>query len=148
MLSTVAANGLLLYSANLVAALAPVSFPYSPSPIATCPSARPPSAPSAALPNQNRARCVFMQPFFLLFPSGWRGADSVITALMSNGGYRSSCSTLHDRLHVVQICATDAVDATVAQIDAPRRSEEHTSELQSLMRNSYAVFCLKKKKKK
>src|SRR3546814_1586920 len=28
------------------------------------------------------------------------------------------------------------------------RSEEHTSELQSLMRNSYAVFCLKKKKKR
>src|SRR3546814_3700399 len=27
-----------------------------------------------------------------------------------------------------------------------RRSEEHTSELQSLMRTSYAVFCLKKKK--
>src|SRR3546814_6996104 len=27
------------------------------------------------------------------------------------------------------------------------RSEEHTSELQSLMRNSYTVFCLKKKKK-
>src|SRR3546814_3299253 len=30
----------------------------------------------------------------------------------------------------------------------PRRSEEHTSELQSLMRISYAVFCLKKKKRK
>src|SRR3546814_7059519 len=28
-----------------------------------------------------------------------------------------------------------------------RRSDEHTSELQSLMRNSYAVFCLRKKKK-
>src|SRR3546814_5998562 len=28
-----------------------------------------------------------------------------------------------------------------------RRSEEHTSELQSLMRNSYAVFCFKKQKK-
>src|SRR3546814_4734629 len=28
----------------------------------------------------------------------------------------------------------------------PSRSEEHTSELQSLMRSSYAVFCLKKKK--
>src|SRR3546814_1078030 len=28
----------------------------------------------------------------------------------------------------------------------PSRSEEHTSELQSLMRNSYAVFCLEKKK--
>src|SRR3546814_4481077 len=31
---------------------------------------------------------------------------------------------------------------------ASMRSEEHTSELQSLMRISYAVFCLKKKKKK
>src|SRR3546814_5019375 len=32
-------------------------------------------------------------------------------------------------------------------IEGPgHRSEEHTSELQSLMRNSYAVFCLKKKK--
>src|SRR3546814_5542235 len=30
---------------------------------------------------------------------------------------------------------------------APERSEEHTSELQSLMRISYAVFCLKKKNK-
>src|SRR3546814_8688787 len=34
-----------------------------------------------------------------------------------------------------------------AVIDQPARSEEHTSELQSLMRISYAVFCLKKKKK-
>src|SRR3546814_15239323 len=32
-------------------------------------------------------------------------------------------------------------------MEATGRSEEHTSELQSLMRNSYAVFCLKKKKK-
>src|SRR3546814_1120322 len=31
-------------------------------------------------------------------------------------------------------------------LDRLRRSEEHTSELQSLMRISYAVFCLKKKK--
>src|SRR3546814_4963381 len=30
-------------------------------------------------------------------------------------------------------------------LDTPGRSEEHTSELQSLMRISYAVFCLKKK---
>src|SRR3546814_9773893 len=34
------------------------------------------------------------------------------------------------------------------QILFTRRSEEHTSELQSLMRISYAVFCLKKKKLK
>src|SRR3546814_9878730 len=32
------------------------------------------------------------------------------------------------------------------QISGSERSEEHTSELQSLMRISYAVFCLKKKK--
>src|SRR3546814_9402730 len=39
-------------------------------------------------------------------------------------------------------------DGTGARVDeqAVRRSEEHTSELQSLMRISYAVFCLKKKK--
>src|SRR3546814_1288123 len=38
-----------------------------------------------------------------------------------------------------------ALDATTCRLIADRRSEEHTSELQSLMRNSYAVFCLKKK---
>src|SRR3546814_9229231 len=35
----------------------------------------------------------------------------------------------------------------VRRVDHDHRSEEHTSELQSLMRISYAVFCLKKKKK-
>src|SRR3546814_4342880 len=39
------------------------------------------------------------------------------------------------------------IDITQA-VDATGRSEEHTSELQSLMRISYAVFCLKKKKQK
>src|SRR3546814_1483412 len=44
------------------------------------------------------------------------------------------------------------VDYDLSRVDAPEnhrlmRSEEHTSELQSLMRLSYAVFCLKKKKK-
>src|SRR3546814_2875211 len=50
--------------------------------------------------------------------------------------------------------AADVTNRTVmAQNAAGRhivctdRSEEHTSELQSLMRNSYAVFCLKKKNK-
>src|SRR3546814_2614722 len=37
-------------------------------------------------------------------------------------------------------------DRTVTRSHPPWRSEEHTSELQSLMRISYAVFCLKKKK--
>src|SRR3546814_9544822 len=37
--------------------------------------------------------------------------------------------------------------AAQAPANISDRSEEHTSELQSLMRNSYAVFCLTKKKK-
>src|SRR3546814_8158876 len=50
--------------------------------------------------------------------------------------------------------AARAGDDEVCPVAAPRhgqagrRSEEHTSELQSLMRISYAVFCLKKKNKK
>src|SRR3546814_3715907 len=40
-------------------------------------------------------------------------------------------------------CASDAGDGPSFGL----RSEEHTSELQSLMRISYAVFCLKKKKR-
>src|SRR3546814_2062204 len=38
-------------------------------------------------------------------------------------------------------------DDAAPEPDRARRSEEHTSELQSLMRISYAVFCLKKKKR-
>src|SRR3546814_3487972 len=40
-----------------------------------------------------------------------------------------------------------AVPGTALDRPPIGRSEEHTSELQSLMRNSYAVFCLKKKKR-
>src|SRR3546814_6442319 len=36
------------------------------------------------------------------------------------------------------------IGGKLSSSDAPQRSEEHTSELQSLMRISYAVFCLKK----
>src|SRR3546814_6111891 len=54
---------------------------------------------------------------------------------------------------VVVDAPADRVAGGVQALPAPggtagfarRRSEEHTSELQSLMRNSYAVFCLKKK---
>src|SRR3546814_1338816 len=40
----------------------------------------------------------------------------------------------------------DRTNKIVAKLAEANRSEEHTSELQSLMRISYAVFCLKKKK--
>src|SRR3546814_3484977 len=67
---------------------------------------------------------------------------------------------LHDRWHGVNTEATDQ-EATLVEIETAlmlrhriercalhhdQRSEEHTSELQSLMRISYAVFCLTKKK--
>src|SRR3546814_6344310 len=42
--------------------------------------------------------------------------------------------------------ALQAERVTAQALDYEDRSEEHTSELQSLMRISYAVFCLKKKK--
>src|SRR3546814_10779670 len=60
-------------------------------------------------------------------------ADLRISAMTPLGG--ASC------LAAVQL----AVGAIVAGI-ANHRSEEHTSELQSLMRHSYAVFCLNKNK--
>src|SRR3546814_4098255 len=44
--------------------------------------------------------------------------------------------------------AATAEDDNASGADENDRSEEHTSELQSLMRISYAVFCLKKKKKR
>src|SRR3546814_2731517 len=42
--------------------------------------------------------------------------------------------------------AAEGADIAGKELDRIERSEEHTSELQSLMRNSYAVFCLKKNK--
>src|SRR3546814_1003666 len=52
--------------------------------------------------------------------------------------------------HGLGLAATDEseIAAFLARLAAEgmKRSEEHTSELQSLMRSSYAVFCLKKKK--
>src|SRR3546814_1561492 len=57
----------------------------------------------------------------------------------------------HDACGVGLVASLDGTprrDVVVAGIEALKavRSEEHTSELQSLMRISYAVFCLKKKK--
>src|SRR3546814_2598240 len=59
----------------------------------------------------------------------------------------SAMSRLLSRLRISLIAVVAACGTTVpahAQSWA-ERSEEHTSELQSLMRSSYAVFCLKKK---
>src|SRR3546814_5844562 len=57
--------------------------------------------------------------------------------------------TLHDRVEPVLADGfVDFLQQRGVIRRAQGRSEEHTSELQSLMRISYAVFCLKKKKRK
>src|SRR3546814_10232488 len=71
----------------------------------------------------------------------------------SAGGERISRPCTEARAHFVQVarlgqhaaavCVEQAQVGTQVRLE---RSEEHTSELQSLMRISYAVFCLKKKK--
>src|SRR3546814_7587068 len=48
---------------------------------------------------------------------------------------------------VLEFMQRHPIAATWGRSDLASRSEEHTSELQSLMRISYAVFCLKKKKR-
>src|SRR3546814_3759565 len=55
------------------------------------------------------------------------------TALALSAGSPITCTALPSR------------NATLPAVTTASRSEEHTSELQSLMRISYAVFCLKKK---
>src|SRR3546814_4580294 len=62
----------------------------------------------------------------------WRDGDLVASAPIKGTAPDPSGLTAKDRAENVMI-----VDLV--------RSEEHTSELQSLMRSSYAVFCLKKK---
>src|SRR3546814_2382175 len=58
----------------------------------------------------------------------------------------STASALVTMQHTTSAPATaSAADVTTLRPRAASRSEEHTSELQSLMRISYAVFCLKKK---
>src|SRR3546814_10020015 len=55
---------------------------------------------------------------------------------------------LPDRVRVaIGFTSRGAKGKAIGECWDNRRSEEHTSELQSLMRISYAVFCLKKKKK-
>src|SRR3546814_7279153 len=66
------------------------------------------------------------------------GSKPTATSLWTNCASRRkpNYAKPHDQHH----------DRQFADLDAHNRSEEHTSELQSLMRTSYAVFCLKKKK--
>src|SRR3546814_3441229 len=105
-------------------------------------------------PRSTRTDTLF--PYTTLFRSGRKkslGFEMIIeTALgMANVDEIAKASPRNEGLHfgVADYAASTKARTTV--IGGPNemyRSEEHTSELQSLMRISYAVFCLKKKKEK
>src|SRR3546814_5557704 len=69
-------------------------------------------------------------------------AEAVDAAQVSTGTARAGEDAAAS--YVAQSGNLDNVTITVTR-EPTARSEEHTSELQSLMRTSYAVFCLKKK---
>src|SRR3546814_8900842 len=78
---------------------------------------------------------------------GDQGEPTVSTFEFFNCGHHQSCPT-HSKRVPERDCATIRIDVLGIVGKAERtRSEEHTHELQSLMRISYAVFCLKKKKR-
>src|SRR3546814_4427758 len=100
----------------------------------------------------------------LITPGGRPGpllasADMLIATIKGRGGHAAMPHDCVDPIPVAceivtalqtfiarQVPVADPAVLTIAKIEAGK-SEEHTSELQSLMRISYAVFCLKKKKK-
>src|SRR3546814_2083922 len=73
--------------------------------------------------------------------SPWPLTLSAISKAVSQGWKR--CFAKFASSAITIACCSPAIWLRAGRI---RRSEEHTSELQSLMRISYAVFCLKKKK--
>src|SRR3546814_10068244 len=78
-----------------------------------------------------------------------RGAEprpNIITIILDDVGYSDlGCFGAEIRTPAIDSLATGGLRYVHFDTKAVR-SEEHTSELQSLMRISYAVFCLKKKK--
>src|SRR3546814_8586956 len=72
------------------------------------------------------------------------GKRAAFAASMSPPTSSATPATLRTKSWKFSLRATKSV----SELTSTSRSEGHTSELQSLMRISYAVFCLKKKKKK
>src|SRR3546814_3103176 len=136
------------------------TFGAMPSPVA--PSSRGADVTKGVVSLLGLVALVVAVPFLLISFIGWplpRGVPSFdeITAALGDryvpdrflvGALAVVCWLIWAELVasvVVEVIA-QVRGRTAAQV--PLRSEEHTSELQSLMRISYAVFCLKKKKNK
>src|SRR3546814_8065219 len=108
-------------------------------------------------PRSTRTDTLF--PYTTLFRSCLTGGPAGVVNRLLASGQCPAAETLTarlktifgDRLYVeLQRHGLDVerqTEAALVDIAYAMRSEEHTSELQSLMRISYAVFCLKKKTK-
>src|SRR3546814_2116506 len=77
------------------------------------------------------------------------GAPAVATVTIMTGATETGATTIvaDSIAMIVTATAGGATMTATAGTGTAVRSEEHTSELQSLMRISYAVFCLKNKNK-
>src|SRR3546814_3692802 len=97
-------------------------------------------------PRSTRTDTLF--PYTTLFRSPReRAAEAVIDG---SAAVAAGAAGAHQWVKVGSLSARPAAAMNEQERDRPgvTRSEEHTSELQSLMRISYAVFCLKKKNNK
>src|SRR3546814_10370555 len=99
-------------------------------------------------PKSTRPDTLF--PYTTLFRSRPQARRPALReASLHHGGLRGAAAALPAlpaRHRRYRRPAAECQPRAAAEQPAPRRSEEHTSELQSLMRISYAVFCLKKQK--
>src|SRR3546814_1234786 len=82
----------------------------------------------------------------IAFSNQIRDISNKIRTATQNGASDVEIGVLNQQLMKARDSFNAAVQAKVTRLVGNDRSEEHTSELQSLMRISYAVFCLKKKK--
>src|SRR3546814_5459695 len=76
-------------------------------------------------------------------------ANGQVFNVNANATYQAASGSYQPQVKLASVNVTDGgaqVDMAGSEVTGGR-SEEHTSELQSLMRISYAVFCLKKKNK-
>src|SRR3546814_3496522 len=90
-------------------------------------------------PRSTRTDTLF--PYTTLFRSSDRH-------LKAAGPRAAAHTSLHRQSQCQRAHRQEEADSCCSPLLLSGRSEEHTSELQSLMRISYAVFCLKKKKQK
>src|SRR3546814_4430799 len=86
----------------------------------------------------------------VVFPTAWELVAPGEPGFQPLTAYTNEAAAAEGQttLLLVNAVVAQALVTTGGGSSAPLRSEEHTSELQSLMRISYAVFCLKQTKNK